>query len=386
MCGRYASSRRPEDLIEEFEVVDNRVPAPLAPDYNVAPTKEVYAVVERPPSKEAARERGHSAGEPPERQLRVVTWGLVPSWAKDRSIGNRMINARMETVAEKPAYKRALAVRRCLLPADGYFEWYPTEEKTKAGKPKKQPFFIRPKDDGSLAMAGLYEIWRDPAKADDADDRFLWTCTVITTDAEDDVGHIHDRMPLMVEKDRSIGNRMINARMETVAEKPAYRKAFASRRCLLPADGYYEWYPTEQLTAKGRPRKQPFFIRPRDHGTLAMAGLYEIWRDPTRAEDDPDRFRWTCTVITTAAEDSLGHLHDRMPLMVERDRWDPWLSPTSDQDSLLDLLFPASPGVLEAYPVSPLVSNVRNNGPELVDPLPLDEVPLPDGALPLDDR
>ncbi len=126
----------------------------------------------------------------------------MPSWAKDPKIGNRMINARMETVAEKPAYKRALAVRRCLLPADGYFEWYPTEEKTKAGKPKKQPFFIRPKDGGSLAMAGLYEIWRDPTKDDDADDRFLWTCTVITTDAEDDLGMIHDRMPLMVEHER----------------------------------------------------------------------------------------------------------------------------------------------------------------------------------------
>ncbi len=263
VCGRYASSRRPEDLVEEFEIAEDRTAAPLAPDYNVAPTKEVYAVLERPP-----RSADDAPGTRAERQLRVLRWGLVPSWAKDPTIGNRMINARMETVAEKPAYRRA----------------------------------------------------------------------------------------------------------------------FAKRRCLLPADGYYEWYPTEQLTAKGKPRKQPFFIRPRDHGTLAMAGLYEIWRDPTRAEDDPDRFRWTCTVITTAAEDPLGHIHDRMPLMVERDRWDRWLSPTSDQDSLLDLLCPASPGALEAYPVSPLVSNVRNNGPELVEPLPLDDVPLPDGALPLDDR
>ena len=220
MCGRYASSRRPEDLIEEFEVVDSRVPEPLAPDYNVAPTKEVYAVVERPPSKDSE--------EPPARQLRVVKWGLVPSWAKDPSIGNRMINARMETVAEKPAYKRALAVRRCLLPADG--------------------------------------------------------------------------------------------------------------------------------------------------GVLAMAGLYEIWRDPSREEDDPDRFRWTCTVLTTQAEDDLGHIHDRMPLMVERDRWSDWLDPTAPQDHLLDLLVPAAPGKLEAYPVSTLVSNVKNNGPELLEPLPLEEV------------
>ena len=253
MCGRYASSRRPEDLIEEFEVVENRVPAPLPPDYNVAPTKEVYAVVERPPSGESSDAQRPVA----QRQLRVVRWGLVPSWAKDPAIGNRMINARMETVAEKPAFKRPFAKRRCLLPADGYFEWYPTEEKTKAGKPRKQPFFIRPKDGSSLAMAGLYEIWRDP----------------------------------------------------------------------------------------------------------------------TRAEDDPERFRWTCTVITTQAEDELGKIHDRMPLMVEPERWSQWLDPTQEQRSLLDLLVPASPGRLEAYPVSTEVSNVRNNGPQLLDPLPLEDVP-----------
>ncbi|MGH3362071.1 MAG: SOS response-associated peptidase family protein, partial [Nocardioides sp.] len=95
MCGRYASSRRPQDLIEEFEIVEDRVATPLEADYNVAPTKEVYAVVERPPS--------HDRDLPPERQLRVLKWGLVPSWAKDPGIGNRMINARMETVADKPA-------------------------------------------------------------------------------------------------------------------------------------------------------------------------------------------------------------------------------------------------------------------------------------------
>src|SRR3954451_11956382 len=113
MCGRYASSRRPEDLIEEFEVVDDKVREPLAPDYNVAPTKEVYAVVERPPRNEQGEKT-----EEPERQLRTLRWGLVPSWAKDPAIGNRMINARMETVADKPAFRRALASRRCLLPAD----------------------------------------------------------------------------------------------------------------------------------------------------------------------------------------------------------------------------------------------------------------------------
>ena len=193
MCGRYASSRQPEDLVEEFEIRNPDLPH-LEPDFNVAPTKEVYAVVERPPSgdKEAT----------PERQLRVLTWGLVPFWAKDPKVGSRMINARMETVAEKPAYRRAFERRRAILPADGYFEWYPTEEHTKAGKPRKQPYFIKPKDDGVLAMAGLYEIWRDPAKAEDDPTRFLWTCTVLTTSAEDSLGHIHDRMPLMLSPDR----------------------------------------------------------------------------------------------------------------------------------------------------------------------------------------
>lgn len=197
MCGRYASSRRPEDLAEEFEIDEGEVKEQLAPDYNVAPTKPVYAVLERPPREESGPPEQHRR-----RQLRVLTWGLVPFWAKDPSIGNRMINARMETVTEKPAYRRAFASRRCLLPADGYYEWYATGQKTKSGKPLKQPFFIHPTDGGSLAMAGLYEIWRDPTRGDDDPDRFRWTCTVLTTSAEDDLGHIHDRMPLLVEPAR----------------------------------------------------------------------------------------------------------------------------------------------------------------------------------------
>jgi putative SOS response-associated peptidase YedK len=249
MCGRYASSRRPEDLVEEFEIDKVEVKETLAPDYNVAPTKQVYAVVQRPPGG-AAAEDGEKA--PAERQLRTLKWGLVPFWAKDPSIGNKMINARMETVHEKPAFRRPFATRRCLLPADGYFEWYPTEQKTKAGKPVKQPFFIH------------------------------------------------------------------------------------------PADG----------------------------GVLAMAGLYEIWRDPTRDEEDPERFVWTCTVLTTTAEDSVGHIHDRMPLLVEPDRYAAWLDPSrSDVEDLKKLLVPAAPGRLEAYPVSTTVNSVRNNGPELLDPL-----------------
>jgi putative SOS response-associated peptidase YedK len=145
VCGRYAASRNPDDLVEEFELVEKPEES-LPASYNVAPTQNVYAVVERAPREEPEAD--------PVRALRVVRWGLVPSWAKDPKIGNRMINARMETVAEKPAYKRAFAKRRCLLPADGYFEWY-------GEKGSKQPFFIRPKDGGVMAMAGLYELWKD---------------------------------------------------------------------------------------------------------------------------------------------------------------------------------------------------------------------------------
>jgi putative SOS response-associated peptidase YedK len=99
-----------------------------------------------------------------------------------------------------------------------------------------------------------------------------------------------------------------------------------------------------------------------------MAGLYEIWRDPTRDEDDPQRFLWTCTVLTTTAEDSVGHIHDRMPLLVEPGRRAAWLDPTTSAvEELKELLVPAAPGLLEAYPVSTAVNNVRNNGPELLD-------------------
>ena len=177
-------------------------------------------------------------------------------------------------------------------------------------------------------------------------------------------------------KDPAIGNRLINARMETVGEKPAFKQAFAKRRCLLPADGYFEWYPTQQQTKSGKPLKQPFFIRPKDDHVLAMAGLYEIWRDPTRDDDDPERFRWTCTVLTTTAEDEVGRIHDRMPMLVEPERYAAWLDPSrTDLDELTGLLVPASPGRLEAYPVRTLVNSVRNNGPELVEPLPLEDLP-----------
>jgi putative SOS response-associated peptidase YedK len=239
MCGRYALSQSADDIAEEFGVDRIDLAERVDPSWNVAPTDSVFGVLTR---------KRRDEPEVVERRLRTLRWGLVPSWAKDRTIGNRLINARLETVHEKPAFKRAFAVRRCLLPADGYFEWYGEK------KGKKQPFFIRPKDGGVLAMAGLYEIWRDPAIADD---------------------------------------------------------------------------------------------------------------------DDPTAFLWTSVVLTTEAEDDIGQIHDRTPLLIEPERWAEWLDPTVDDvDTLRGLLIPAAPGRLEAYPVSTDVNSVKNNGPHLVEPLP----------------
>ncbi|MBC7595936.1 MAG: SOS response-associated peptidase [Kineosporiaceae bacterium] len=167
-------------------------------------------------------------------------------------------------------------------------------------------------------------------------------------------------------KDPSIGSRMINARAETVAEKPSFRKAFATRRALVPADGYYEWY-AGQGTPQNRTGKQPFYITPRDRSVMAMAGLYEFWKDP-----GTEQWVISFTILTTTAEDTLGHLHDRMPLIVERDGYAEWLDPAPHPvGELMRLLIPAAPGRLDAFPVSKAVGDFRNNGPELIRPLPV---------------
>lgn len=194
MCGRFASARKRQELLAEFRVERDRVTESLEPDYNVAPTKPVYAVLTR-------GSRGHGDSPPQEvaRELRVLRWGLVPSWAKDLSIGSRLINARAETVDSKPAFRQAFTRRRCLLPADGFYEW---QQVTEAGRVRKQPYYIHRGDGGVLAFAGLYEIWRNAAYPDDHPEAWLWTATIITTRAEDSVGRIHDRMPMVIEPAR----------------------------------------------------------------------------------------------------------------------------------------------------------------------------------------
>jgi putative SOS response-associated peptidase YedK len=203
MCGRYVSTRSPQDLTRLFDVTHWRPDETLAPNWNVAPTDDVYAVLERTPRQD---DDGASA----RRELRLLRWGLVPSWAKDPKIGSRMINARVETVHKKPAYRRAFARRRCLLPADGFYEWQPikndksdkNDKNGKTGQTRKQPYFIHPADGQVMALAGLYEYWRNPDIKDD-DDPAAWlvTCTIITTEATDAAGRIHPRMPLALTPD-----------------------------------------------------------------------------------------------------------------------------------------------------------------------------------------
>jgi putative SOS response-associated peptidase YedK len=266
MCGRYAASRKPEDLVGIFDVRKWETTEALEPNYNIAPTDTVHAVLERP-------EKG-SSSPVPVRQLRALRWGLVPSWAKSPEGAAKLINARAETVHEKPSFRGAFAARRCLLPADGYFEW-------------------------------------------------------------------------------------VTGSQERQLEEKGLRK---------------------------RPRKQPYFVTPADGSVLAMAGLYEFWRDRTLPDDHPRAWWVTCTVVTTAAETtplaqvsaggprSLADIHPRMPLALPPQRWDAWLDPAvTDTEVLRELLAPPPPGMMRAYPVTTAVSNVRNNGPELLEPLPAPE-------------
>jgi putative SOS response-associated peptidase YedK len=180
MCGRFVSARKRLELLEEFSVDHDRAADDRDRDYNVAPTKRIYAVLH--------------GREEPQRELRLVRWGLVPSWARDASGGARMINARAETVAVKPAFRSAFARRRCIIPADGYYEWQAS------GKAKK-PFYIYRTDGGILAFAGIYERWRDESVPSDHARAWLWTVAIITTDATDEIGAIHDRTPMVVPKE-----------------------------------------------------------------------------------------------------------------------------------------------------------------------------------------
>jgi len=230
MCGRFVSASPPDKIARYFDAAPDgeRV---LEPSYNVAPTNDVYAVLE------------HGGV----RKLETLHWGLVPFWAKDPSVGNRMINARAETLADKPAYRNAFKKRRCIIPADGFYEWQKI-----AGQKHKQPMYMHRADGEPLAFAGLWEVWRP--------------------------------------KDQ-------------------------------PTDGG----PGEELHS--------------------------------------------CTIITGLPNDKVAPIHDRMPVILPASAWDTWLSPEVDDVDLLgSFLVPAPSSLIALHPVSTEVNNVRNKGPQLVEP------------------
>ncbi len=165
MCGRYTLRTPVDPLAEQFDL--DEYPSSLTTSYNIAPTQEVATVVE----------------EDDKRKLEMFHWGLIPSWAKDPQIGNRMINARAETVHEKPSFRSAFKARRCLILADGFYEW----QKADNGK---QPFYIHMKDGSPFAFAGLWETWKNGEE--------LRSCAIITTDANDLMNEIHHRMPVVL--------------------------------------------------------------------------------------------------------------------------------------------------------------------------------------------
>lgn len=239
MCGRFVATQSPDQIAEFFGAAAPRSSADLPPNYNVAPTNDVYGVLQDLDGL---------------RSVEAFHWGLVPTWAKDTKIGSRMINARSETIAEKPAFRSLLRTHRLIVPMDGFYEW----------------------------QAG-----RDGAP----------------------------------------------------------------------------------LTKQGTPMKTPMYIHRADGEPLAVAGLWAAWRDRALGDDAP--WLHSCTVITTSANTTMEPVHDRMPVILPPDAWDAWLDPTNQDPALLrSLLLPAADDVLVMHAVSTAVNSVRNKGCELIDPVP----------------
>ena len=168
MCGRYALNADGEQLAWRFGLP---VPHPVPPRYNIAPSQPLLALRHNPDTRQ--------------REWAYLVWGLVPHWAKDPTIGNRMINARAETLQEKPAFRDAYRYRRCIIPANGFYEWQQTGT-------QKRPYFVRARDDLPMGLAGLWAVWHG------ADGSELQTCTVITTDANETVRPLHNRMAVIL--------------------------------------------------------------------------------------------------------------------------------------------------------------------------------------------
>ena len=178
MCGRFVQASSPALLLAQFGAIE--VVTDLAdPDYNVTPRREVTVILNTP------------AGE---RVIDRLRWGLVPRWAKEKTIGDRLINARSETVKEKPSFKSAYASRRCIIPVDGFYEWRAID-----GQRSKQPVFIHANTGQPIAVAGIWESWRDPTDNSEASAP-LRTCAILTTEANSTIEPIHNRMPVILDE------------------------------------------------------------------------------------------------------------------------------------------------------------------------------------------
>jgi len=180
MCGRFTLASDTETMIQTF--FDFAMPMNLSPRYNISPTQDVAVIANTPTDTEIHPEMG---------QVEFFHWGLIPSWAKDPKIGNRMINARSETLTEKPSFRSAYKRRRCLILADGYYEW-----KQVPGDRLKQPVYIRLKSQKPFALAGLWEIWQAERM-----DKPIRSCTIITCPPNAFLEKIHHRMPVILPKD-----------------------------------------------------------------------------------------------------------------------------------------------------------------------------------------
>jgi len=178
-------------------------------------------------------------------------------------------------------------------------------------------------------------------------------------------------------KDAKIGQKMINARAETLADKPAFKSIFRKYRCIIPADGFYEWKAEPgKLTRTGKPAKQPMYIHRLDGEPLAFAGLWSAWKDRSAGDE---LSLHSATIVTTSANGTMAPVHDRMPVLLPRSRWAEWLDPAKDDlVSLGGLLVPAPDDVLTMHPVSTEVNNVRNRGAELREPVDPDAPPVDD--------
>ncbi|MDH6129930.1 SOS response-associated peptidase [Kitasatospora sp. GP82] len=187
MCGRFVATTGPADLARLYDAQPQVPEEAFTPSWNIAPTRDVLAVLERLDT---------DSGEV-SRQVRALRWGLVPSWSKTPSAAAKMINARSETAHVKPAFRSAFSKRRCIIPSTGYYEWRQAPGGP-GGRPYKQPYFLAPADGTLLGMAGLYEFWKDSTRPEDDPLAWLVTCTVLTTEATDNAGRVHDRMPLTI--------------------------------------------------------------------------------------------------------------------------------------------------------------------------------------------